>query len=307
VSQPVVDQMVDEGMKSLTGKSSLADAWKAVLPSYVPGEAIAIKANFNNAGWCSSAGPEIDALMQPMNAVIRGLKSIGVAESDIWIYDAKRAIPDRFLAACAYPGVRCFGAAGCSPEVATFGSGDANATVAFSPPAGVSMPPTIRLTDVVIDATYLINMPILKSHGIAGVTLGFKNHFGTIHDPAALHSYVGPGQSYSALVDIFRNPHIGGKTILTIGDGLFGTLGGCCAAPDTWDTFGGNVPNSLFFSTDPVAIDCVMADFLAAETSIPANARAYLQLAAAAGLGTFETGDPWGAGYGTIDYVRREL
>ena len=307
VSQPVVDRMVDEGMMALTGKPTVADAWRAVLPSYAPGEAIAIKANFNNAASCSYAGPEIDALMQPINAIVRGMKAIGVEESDIWVYDAIRAIPDRFVAAREFPGVRCFGARGCAPEAATFDSGDADATVAFSPPAGVSKPPTTRLTDVLIGATYLINMPILKSHGIAGVTLGFKNHFGTIQDPYGLHTYVGPGQAYSALVDIFRNPHVGAKTILTIGDGLFGTLGGCCAAPNRWGTFGDQVPNSLFFSKDPVAIDCVMADFLAAETSIPSNATAYLQLAAAKGLGTFERGDPWGAGYDAIDYVRREL
>jgi len=91
VSQPVVDRMVDEGMMALTGKPTVADAWRAVLPSYAPGEAIAIKANFNNAASCSYAGPEIDALMQPINAIVRGMKAIGVEESDIWVYDAIRA------------------------------------------------------------------------------------------------------------------------------------------------------------------------------------------------------------------------
>ena len=46
---------------------------------------------------------------------------------------------------------------------------------------------------------------------------------------------------------------------------------------------------------------------LAAETNLLPGADAYLPLAGAAGLGTFERGDPWGAGYETIRYVRREL
>ncbi|MHC4550389.1 MAG: DUF362 domain-containing protein [Planctomycetota bacterium] len=312
VSQAEVDQMVDEGMMALTGTSSVTAAWESVLPSYQAGEVVAIKANLNNAGSCSAAGPEIDALMEPINAVVRGLKQIGVAEADICVYDAVRALPDRFTAAARYPGVRYFSAGPCAYEAATFNSSDPDATVAFSPPAGVPPPATLRVTDVLVDATYLINMPILKTHGIAGVTLGFKNHFGTIQLPSALHAYVGPGNQYfrtdySALLDLFRNPHIADKTILTIGDGLLGALGGCCSPPVKWNTFNNQVPNSLFFATDPVAIDCVMCDFLAAEQTIPADAAAYLELADAAGLGTFERGDPWGAGYGTIDYVRLDL
>lgn len=311
VDADVIDRMVDEGMTTLTGKPSVADAWRSLLPSYVTGEVIAIKVNLNNAGSCTSAGPEIDALMEPVNAVVRGLTGIGVAESDIWVYDAVRSVPDRFRNACLFPGVRFFSGDGCSTESAKFDSTDANATVEFSPPDPVPKP-SEKITNVVIDATYLINMPILKVHQAFGVTLGFKNHFGTIQRPGDMHSYAIAGgpyfrNDYSVLVDIFRNPHIGAKTILTIGDGLFGTLGSCCSAPDTWKTFDGKVPNSLFFSTDPVAIDCVMYDFLAAETNLMSGADAYLPLAGAAGLGTFEHGDPWGEGYKTIRYVRREI
>lgn len=37
-------------------------------------------------------------------------------------------------------------------------------------------------------------------------------------------------------------------------------------------TFGNKPPNSLFFATDPVAIDCVMYDFLDAERHIKSGA-----------------------------------
>jgi hypothetical protein len=50
-----------------------------------------------------------------------------------------------------------------------------------------------------------------------------------------------------------------------------------------------------------------MCDLLDAEVGISDEAYYYLQLAAAAGLGVFERGDPWDSGYSTIDYVKIEL
>ncbi|NIV33738.1 MAG: DUF362 domain-containing protein [Anaerolineae bacterium] len=182
----------------------------------------------------------------------------------------------------------------------------------FLSPAGIPQPADDRIPDVVINATYMINMPILKKHSLTGATLGFKNHLGTITDPAGLHEYISPGAGYfrtdySPMVDIFRNPHIGPKTVLTIGDGLFASKTGTTRAPEPWDSFGDEVPNSLFLAQDPVAIDCVMLDLVAVEAPVSDQADAYLQVASSAGLGTFERGDPWGAGYTLIAYEKIEV
>ena len=48
VDQDVVNNMVDEGLKTLTGESTVADSWRALLPGYSHGKAIAIKVNLNN-------------------------------------------------------------------------------------------------------------------------------------------------------------------------------------------------------------------------------------------------------------------
>ncbi len=311
VDQGAVYEMVDQGMMALTGTSSVAAAWQALLPNYQPGQSIAIKVNLNNAFQCDETDGQIDALMQPVNGVVRGLKQIGVSEKDIWVYDAVRTIPYRLLAASQYSDVRFYGRQPCGQQVATFSSNDAYATVTFYPPSGVPLPPPIKITDVLVEATYLINMPIMKTHGGMGISLSFKNHLGTVDKPAAFHAYAGLKEpsyrsDYSALVDLYRNPHIAGKTVLTIGDGLFGALANNTARPSPWGTFGNRVPNSLFFATDPVAIDCVMCDFLAAEVDVPTKAADYLRLAGNAGLGVFESGDPWGSGYSLIDYVRIE-
>ena len=67
-------------------------------------------------------------------------------------------------------------------------------------------------------------------------------------------------------------------------------------------------PTSLFFSRDPVAIECVMFDILNAEPiwhpKRGDHEDDYLVLAANAGLGTYERADPWLDTYTAIDYSR---
>jgi hypothetical protein len=315
VNQSTVDNMVELGLMSLTGTSSVTSAWETLIPDYSSGKAIAIKVNFNNCGGCGDSDNVIDALIHPVNSVIGGLKQIGVEEQDIWVYDASRPMPSRFVDGCLFSNVRFISesASGCT-EGTTFASSDPDAFVAFSPPAGTPLPNAQRIADVLIDASYLINIPIMKTHA-AGVTLSFKNHFGSISNCGDLHDYISGGTAlyssdYNPMVDIYLNPHIRDKTVLTIGDGLFGNWVNNYSTPQEWVTFGNGAPNSLFLATDPVAIDCVMSDFLAAENGIADMADDYLVLAGNAGLGMYERGDPfqtpYGSGYTQIEYIRIE-
>jgi len=78
------------------------------------------------------------------------------------------------------------------------------------------------------------------------------------------------------------------------------------------------MPNNLLFSRDPVAIDCVMTDFLTAEKTanasvgaIATHSRDYLIVAENAGVGTYQTGNPWAnpsnSGFSEIEYQKVEL
>ena len=154
-----------------------------------------------------------------------------------------------------------------------------------------------------------------NQEGLHPVTLGFKNHFGSLHSLGSLgstfdnpHYYINPNdlrydRNSSPLVDINANANLAAKTVLTVGDGLFGapSVG---ATPVPWKTFGGQAANSLLFSRDPVAIDCVMCDLLRAEWGLNEAAYDYLRLAQERGLGTFERGDPWGSGYNILSYTQ---
>jgi len=325
VDQDVVNGMVDRGVMELTGASTVAEAWRSLIPDYAPGRAIAIKVNFNNCWWCEMCRTscadwelKIDALIHPINAVIGGLELAypSLNLGDIWIYDATtgydgREIPARFVDGCQYSGVQYFDRS-CHNK-AGYDSSNPTAYVTWHNPSGIPTPPAVKVTDVLIDATYVINMPILKRHGGAGVSLSFKNHFGSIDNCQPLHDWISDNwgayysDAYNPLVDIYLNPHTGNKTVLTISDGLFGDRMGNDNKPTRWSTFGNQAPNSLFLAIDPVALDSVMCDLLHIEGhqgGIYDMSDDYLKLAEAAGLGVYERGDPWGSGYSEIDYRR---
>lgn len=338
VNQSVVDSMVQTGLQDLTGQSSWADIWNNIFsrvqPSgYQVGQKIALKVNLNNSGeGCGDNDTEIDALPQPVKALIAGLKQAGVHEQDIWIYDATkggRYIPDRFRTPIlnSHPNVIFYGKGSCADvNPATYDHIDASLEIQFSDPDGNLQ--SRWLPDLLHEVTYLINLPILKEHGIHPVSLGFKNHFGSINRVVGagnndLHHYISPvdplyESTYSPLVDINSHPIIKNKTVLTIGDGLYGAPG-ANRSPVPWSTFDNDYPNSFFFATDPVAIDCVMADFVKAEWpgGIMDQVHDYLFCAQEAGLGICEGtraspgGDPWqppyGSGYSDIQYVRIDL
>lgn len=312
VNQDVINVMVDRGITTLAGlpADKITEAWYLLIPEYAAGQQIAIKVNLNNSFSLNASGPALDAIIQPINAVVRGLVSRGVRPQDIIVFDAARVVPDRFVEGCLYDilfkdiGVR-------SP--AGFSSNDPNAVVQFSPPSGTV--PQVRITDVLVNAAYVINMPLLKKHGPVGVTMSFKSHLGSTNNPSGMHDFITLSYAYidryNALVDLYDNPHIRSKTILTIGDGIYGGLVQWDTSPSPWQTFENQAPASLFFSTDPVSIDCVMADYIQAEVGLAPHTDFYLQQAAARGMGIFERGNPWlqpyGSGYSKIRYQRIEI
>jgi hypothetical protein len=350
VDQTKVHSMLQTGLRDLTGRQSEADIWDTLFTrikagGYQPGQKVAIKVNLNcsteDDNNCTRHNNKVDTLPQVVVSLVESLNRVGVAYSDIYIYDAtahgKPYYPyfrNRFTGkAVHFVGLpqNCGGV-----EQSAYGK-HSSLTVNFAAAhTNAGLLPRL-LTDTLYDATYLINVPILKGHGSGknntGFTASFKNHLGSIEyvnpfdgSPDNIHNHIYVGHAYysqtaeSPLVSIYKNPHIGGKTILTVMDGLFG---GCATSWDhwaspVWDVFGGQPANSLFFAIDPVALDCVAADIVRSEPQQQwydddgANAiRPYdfLQQAAAAGLGRFESRYPYNQTdkYTTIVYNRINL
>jgi hypothetical protein len=332
VNQGVVNAMVQTGLQNLTGQSSWADIWSVLFErvhpgGYSAGQKIAIKVNLNASSSCDNHGNLIDALPQPVLILIAGLVAAGVQPGDITVYDSIRVIPSYLSDPiwAVYPGVKFVGTAKSCPGVIAPSHGkDPSLTVRFNDPYGYVN--DRQLADVLYDATYVINMPIIKRHGgdsANPVTLAFKNHFGSLNRISGsgndnLHLYINTSNSlyrttYSPFVDIYLNPNIRDKTVLVLGDGLYGGTAPSSPPIQSWSIFG-DACNSLFFGTDPVAVDCVMADLIVAEGLVSkAHTYDYLFCAEEAGLGVCEgwRSDPGGnplqehgSGYDHIEYIR---
>jgi hypothetical protein len=313
--------MVDAGLKALTDETSLSGAWQKILPDYQTGEIIAIKVNFNDSimGGGSSGYADndayVDALPQIINSIVSGLVEMGVRQTDIWVYDVSRYITDRFRARIAYEEIQYFDrhGNGASVQATTFDSTDPSATVDFS---GTSYSGTHQVADILIEADYLINVPIMKRHGGAGITLALKNHLGSIdglyignHD---MHDYFYLNKSTyqsntNPIVNINNNLHIRDKTVLIVGDALYGGWRSNNTPPEQWGSFAGDSPNLLFFAGDPVAIDSVMFDYLDREGYVNPASEDILIVAADAGLGVHERwNNDSDRQYQTIDYIEIE-
>jgi len=340
VDQDVVTSMVQTGLQLLTGQTFWADIWNVLFgqvnpEGYATGQKIAIKVNLNMSRDCNSHGNIIDALPQPILGLIYGMVAAGVQPGDIIVYDSIR-VPSRYLRdpfRPDYPDVKFLGAVpGTSPcpgVIAPSYGIDPSLTIPFYDPDGYIS--DRQLADVLYDANYVINLPIIKRHSGEDripVTLSFKNHFGSIDAITGngndnLHHTIDITHdlyqtTYSPLVDICRNPNIRDKTILILGDGLYGGTEWGSPPIQSWSIFGNDACNSLFFGVDPVATDCVMADLIMAEGLVTTtHTYDYLFCAQEAGLGTCEGtrdkpgGDPlhtpYGSGYQKIEYVRMDL
>lgn len=231
-----------------------------------PNEKIAIKVN------CLS-GRSMSTHTQLAWGMVELLKKIGISEDNITIWDRS----DIDLTRGGYQlnsgkGVKVYGVdfSGYSRELLIHRS-----IGSF-------------IAKIVQQCDKIINLPVLKDHGIVGVTLSLKNFFGAIHNPFKYHN--NNGDPYVA--DLYSYPLIRDKTVLTIIDGIAGQYEGGPPPQPQWQwNFGG-----LLAGIDPVALDRIGLDIiesLRAEKGIPSLSEAsrypyYLTTAEELGLGNFQ-------------------
>lgn len=269
LDQTKVDNMMNMSLIALSGEKTPGAAIAKLFPcgNNCTGKKIAIKVNFNNSGRSDAA---MDANSQTVKSLLKYLTTAepGVFQpfnqQDISIYDASRKIRDYFASQVtgSYPNVKLFSESGIvlSGDNYVFDS-------KYCQPSG-----THKVPVVVKEADYLIDMPLLKAHTNAGVTLAFKNYFGSATDPVGFHPCIDRDMKF--LVGLytsgFRNADntpttLAQKTKLIIGDALYGNFHGQNNPPDKWSFFKNDSPNSLFVSQDPVAVDTVMFDLIMQE------------------------------------------
>lgn len=299
-SQQAVDRMMSAAVHSLSGQSTDAKSWDALIRNfnrthgngsqgYQRGEKVMVKVNLVGCiiggGGVDPNTHELVRQLDYMNtspqmivALLRQLvKGAGVREEDISVGDPLSLFPNQYYEYChrEFPGVHYLDHDG----------GDAahpRTPVTFSSvPFYWSARPADKTPDFVpapyAEAKYLINMANLKAHASAGVTLCAKNHFGSLFRKPPQKGYydmhgtlareIGSSAHYRALVDLMGHAHVGGKTLVAFIDGLYPGVHPIETSPRKFASapFNGHWASSLFASQDQVAIDSVGFDFLYAE------------------------------------------
>ena len=226
-SQAVVNRMMSESLRALTGEKTDAAAWNAIFQDfnlqqgkgyvgYTPGEKIGIK--INNTLCClsdpatmdkNSTSPwwhpnymnYIDNSPQLTIALLRQLIDIaGVAPGDISIGDPGKIIPNYWynMVEPNCPGVVYVSVVGGMGRTASAWS-----TVKFywSDPTPSHFPTGMEqdyIPTCFANAAYFIDFPVLKSHDSGGVTICGKNFYGSlIRNPDGTMSYSLPGTDSS--------------------------------------------------------------------------------------------------------------
>ncbi|GAJ10393.1 unnamed protein product, partial [marine sediment metagenome] len=113
-----------------------------------------------------------------------------------------------------------------------------------------------RVSRVLSDiCTASINIPVIKPHGMTGLTATLKNHYGTIDNPSSFHdnACTNPGIPEINAIPLIRN-----KERLIICNALQSVFkGGNRWIPGNFWPYGG-----IILGTDPVAVDRVCLEVI---------------------------------------------
>jgi hypothetical protein len=290
--QTAVNSMISSALQSLSGKGSDSASWDAIFRNYnqthgrgnvgyTTGEKIVIKLNMNTGATGTSYTRAdlrtVDSSPQIAYAILNQLINVaGVAQANISIGDPGRNFDDVYWNKCHpdFPNVKYWGA----------GNGRTPIVQSTNPELMTSDGQMQNyLPACYVEATYMINIPVLKQHHRAGASLSSKNHFGSLLPFLAggnafpvhysLPCTQGDGNvdnggygNYRIFVDFIGHKDLGGKTILYLFDALWSSTN-YGDPPWKWRIapFNTTYPASIFVSQDPVAIESVGFDFLSAE------------------------------------------
>ena len=224
-SQRVLN-LLDHAMQALFDADHPADPWKNLVR---PGDRVGLKVN-------ALGGHAFSSNLQLVEAVCERLQEAGVKAKDIVVWDRDTEELERagFHISSAPNHVQCFGTdrAGYEEDLVTYGSVGS------------------RLSRILTrSCNVLINLPVLKDHDGAGVSIALKNMYGVIHNPNKYH----PNGCNPYVADVNMLPDIRTKLRLTICDATTAMYeGGPGYKPQySWKN------NALMVSRDPVALDYV--------------------------------------------------
>jgi hypothetical protein len=245
-----VQKMIRRGMMELTGADGWVDAWRQF---FEPGDVVGIKVN-------PVGQPLVISDATVVQEIIVGLEAAGVKRQDIVAYDRYR---QQFYGA----GIDKWLPEGVRISNATDNYDDTQQNIAgYDPDHYMDMAltlPGFSVDNLTARRSYvaqfitkqvnkLINLPVLKDHQSAGITMSLKNlSHGLSNNVSRSHSSSSLNACNAFIPAVVALPVIRNKVVLNILDGVKGLYnGGPSARPEfVWKH------HTLYFSTDPVSLD----------------------------------------------------
>ena len=278
--QQKADAMVQRAVMTIVGEKTPKAAWKALFKhfnrthgkgnkGYKKGEKIAIKLNMNNA-LTHRDTIELNSSPFVTLALVRSIiNDGGVRQQDVIVCEPSRAITDSIYNKIhrEFPNVVFIDNIG----------GDGRQKCEYYPEQikySVDNGKMARgIAKCIVDADYLINSALLKTHNGPGVTLTAKNWYGAT-DINLLwrrnaHNGISPDKrhgkpGYKTMVDWIGHKDLGGKCLLFLIDGTYGSRHVNGAPAPKWQKAPWNDEwcCSIIASQDPLACDVVGMDLI---------------------------------------------
>lgn len=272
-----VDVMVERLLLSLTESTSIEESWNKIIPALGPSSRISIKVNCIN--------PRLPSHPEVALAIAESLIKSGVRDNNIIIWDRSEGNIIEGLVRCGYKinttgnGIRCL-------AVTSRGVGYDEDNRLKVPSVDRDFPVT-RIVSQMCD--HIINLSVLKDHGISGFTGSLKNFYGAIPlwdkfavlDVKRMHK----NRANPQIAELYNNSLIRDKVRLSVCDALLGCYEGGPSGRPQWAN------HQLLGSLDPVALDSYGLDIVDTKRretglhSVRTHA-GYIRTAAGLGLGT---------------------
>lgn len=226
-----IKRMLDRALSLLTEIDEPQDAWRSL---FSPKDVVGLKINCL-AGRGLSTTPEL------VDAIALSLREIGIDSKNIIVWDrtGRDLASAGFAAGTQTPLYRCAG----TDEIGFDGTLYEHNSI-----GSLASSILTRLCSAII------NVPVLKDHGITGVSLSMKNYYGAIHNPNKYH----PNGGNPFIADLNSMPIIRDKERLIVCDCLRGQYNGGPASDPRWRWPEG----ALMAARDPVALDAIGLDMI---------------------------------------------
>jgi hypothetical protein len=245
-----IQQMVQRGMTDLTGAPTWQDAWKSM---FEKGDVVGIKV-------CPVGGPRLCSDATVLHAILDGLNQAGVTDSNVIVFNRYReeAVHAGILE-WLRPGVR-FEAASPAYDDSQLGMDGYDERhymeLAIVKEGDDPNDPHSRRSYVAKIVTSqvnkIINLPVLKHHQSAGVTITLKNmSHGFVNNVNRSHMTPSANACGIFIPSVVSLPIIRQKVVLHVVDSIRAAYHGGPPGKERfmWE------PKILYFGTDPVALD----------------------------------------------------